>query len=70
MLFTEQHRAIGDTTARLIQNEINPFCDQWEEEGIFPAREVFKKFAKLGLLGIAKPEKYGGMGLDLSLIHI
>ncbi len=66
MLFTEQHQAIAETTARLIQNEINPFCDQWEEEGIFPAREVFRKFGKLGLLGIAKPEAYGGMGLDYS----
>ena len=66
MIFTEQHHAIADTAAKLIRNEINPYCDQWEEEGIFPAKEVFKKLGQLGLLGISKPEQYGGMGLDYS----
>ena len=32
----------------------------------FPAHEVFKKLGKLGLLGVNKPEEYGGMGLDYS----
>jgi len=66
MKFTEEHHAIANTAAKLIEAEINPFCDQWEEEGIFPAREVFKKFGDLGLLGIAKPVEFGGMGLDYS----
>jgi len=66
MLFTEEHKAIAETAAKLIQNEINPHCAQWEEEGIFPAREVFKKFGELGLIGICKPEQFGGMGLDYS----
>ncbi len=29
-------------------------------------RELFKKAGDLGLLGISKPEKFGGMGLDYS----
>jgi citronellyl-CoA dehydrogenase len=66
MLFTEEHHALAETTAKVIANEINPYCDQWEEEGIFPAHEVFKKLGDLGLLGIAKPETYGGLGLDYS----
>ena len=66
MKFTEEHNAIADTTNKLISSEINPRSDQWEEDGIFPAREVFTKFAKHGLLGIAKPVEYGGMGLDYS----
>lgn len=66
MLFTEEHHSIAETTAKLIQSEINPYCQQWEEEGIFPAHEVFKKLGNLGLLGIAKPEAYGGMNLDYS----
>lgn len=66
MIYTEEHHAIAATTAKLIETEINPFCDQWEEEGIFPAREVFKKMGDLGLLGIAKPVEFGGMGLDYS----
>jgi len=66
MLYTEEHLALAESAAKLIKAEINPFCDQWEEEGIFPAREVFKKFGQLGLLGINKPAEFGGMGLDYS----
>lgn len=66
MRFTEQHEAIRQTTAKFIDKEINPHCDQWEAEGIFPAHELFKKLGDLGLLGICKPEAYGGMGLDYS----
>ncbi|MGB5326564.1 MAG: acyl-CoA dehydrogenase family protein [Pseudomonadales bacterium] len=66
MKFTEQHEAIRQTAAKFIDKEINPHCDQWEAEGIFPAHEVFKKLGDLGLLGICKPEAYGGMGLDYS----
>ncbi|MCP3676009.1 MAG: acyl-CoA dehydrogenase, partial [Gammaproteobacteria bacterium] len=54
------------TTEKFVQNEINPFVDEWENAGIFPAKELFRKMGKLGLLGISKPEKYGGMGLDYS----
>ena len=66
MRFTEEHNAIRNTTAQLIEKEINPFSDAWEEEGIFPAHQVFKKMGDLGLLGINKPTEYGGMGLDYS----
>ena len=66
MLFTDEHRAIRETLAQFIDKEINPYVDDWEREGIFPAHEVFKKMGDLGLLGIAKPEAYGGMGLDYS----
>ena len=50
----------------MIEKEINPFVDQWEEEGIFPAHDLFKKLGDLGLLGVSKPEEYGGLGLDYS----
>lgn len=66
MIFTEQHEAIRHTIAQFIDKEINPYADQWEEEEIFPAHTLFKKMGDLGLLGIAKPEAYGGMGLDYS----
>ena len=55
MLFTEQHRAIADTTSQFIEREINPHADEWEAQGGFPAHQLFKKMGDLGLLGIAKP---------------
>ncbi len=66
MLFTEEHRALQETTIKFIDREIRPNVDEWEKEGIFPAHELFKKLGDAGLLGINKPEKYGGLGLDYS----
>lgn len=66
MLYTEQHHEIMRTTKAFIDKEINPYVDEWEAEGIFPAKQVFKQLGDLGLLGICKPEEYGGMGLDYS----
>ena len=63
-LFTAEHRALRETLARVIEKDINPFVDQWEAEGIFPAHQVFKKLGDAGLLGLTKPVEYGGMGLD------
>ncbi|CAH0990554.1 Acyl-CoA dehydrogenase [Sinobacterium norvegicum] len=66
MRFTEEHQAIRQTIRQFIDKEINPYVEEWEEQGIFPAHALFKKMGDLGLLGIAKPEEYGGMGLDYS----
>ena len=66
MQFTHEHREVQKSLKRLIDQEINPHVDDWEEAGIFPAHEVFKKLGSLGLLGLTKPEAYGGAGLDYS----
>ncbi|MET0984522.1 MAG: acyl-CoA dehydrogenase family protein [Steroidobacteraceae bacterium] len=66
MRFTAEHQSIFETTRKFIEAEVNPHVDEWERNGIFPAHEVFRKFGELGLLGINKPEAYGGLGLDYS----
>ena len=66
MKFTPEHDALRRTTKQFVDSQINPFVDEWEEAGIFPAHELFRKMAKLGLLGVCKPEENGGMGLDYS----
>jgi citronellyl-CoA dehydrogenase len=43
-----------------------PARRRWEKAGRFPIHEIFRKAGDLGLLGISKPEKFGGMGLDYS----
>ena len=65
-LYTDQHRQIQDSLKKFIEAEINPYVDQWEADGIFPARELFRKMGQLGFLGICKPVEYGGLGLDYS----
>lgn len=66
MKWTDEHRELRRTVARFVETEINPHVDAWEAAGRFPAHELFKKLGALGLLGITKPEDYGGMGLDFS----
>ncbi|PIE43922.1 MAG: acyl-CoA dehydrogenase [Gammaproteobacteria bacterium] len=66
MLFSQEHKEIRRTVRNFVGNEINPYVDEWEKAGEFPIRELFRKMGELGLLGISKPEKYGGMGLDYS----
>jgi citronellyl-CoA dehydrogenase len=66
MQFTAEHLALSDTVKRFVENEINPYSDEWEKAGHFPAHEVFKKLGDLGLLGIKYDTAYGGMGLDFS----
>ena len=66
MQFTQEHEELKRTVERFVENEINPFVDEWEEAGIFPAHELFKKLGDLGLLGLTKPESYGGAALDYS----
>ena len=66
MNFTHEHREIQKTLKRYIDEQINPHVDEWEAAEIFPAHEVFKGLGNLGLLGLTKPEAYGGAGLDYS----
>ena len=66
MQFTQEHDEIRRTLRAIIDKDINPHVDKWEEDGIFPAHQVFKKLGDAGLLGINKPTEYGGMGLDYS----
>ncbi|MDP6257423.1 MAG: acyl-CoA dehydrogenase family protein [Alphaproteobacteria bacterium] len=68
MLFTEQHEELRNSVRRFVAAEINPYVDEWEEAGAFPAHELFKKMGKQGFLGINKAEEYGGMGLDYSYL--
>ena len=66
MHYTHEHLEIQNTLKRFIDAEINPHVDEWEAAEMFPAHEVFKKLGNLGLLGLTKPEAYGGAGLDYS----
>ena len=66
MHLNEEKLALYNTVKDFAKNEIKPFTDEWERDGLFPAHDLFKKMAELDLLGITKSEEYGGMGLDYS----
>jgi citronellyl-CoA dehydrogenase len=64
MKFTQEHEMFRQMVRRFVDEEINPHVEEWEEAGIFPAHELFKKMGDLGMLGLTYPEEYGGQGLD------
>jgi citronellyl-CoA dehydrogenase len=66
MQFTAEHEELRRTWRTLIDREINPYVDEWEQEGVFPAHALFKKLGAAGLLGVDKPVAFGGAGLDFS----
>jgi len=66
MKFTTEHEQIKRTVTSFVENEINPHCDAWEKTPPVPLHELLKKMADLGLLGIDKPERYGGTGREFS----
>ncbi|GAA4337274.1 acyl-CoA dehydrogenase family protein [Variovorax defluvii] len=66
MEYTHEHLEIQKTLRRFIDEEINPRVDEWETAEAFPAHAIFPKLGALGLLGLNKPEAYGGGGLDYS----
>jgi citronellyl-CoA dehydrogenase len=66
MNYTHEHLEIQKTMRRFIDEAINPHVDEWEAAEAFPAHEVFGRLGALGLLGLNKPEAFGGAGLDYS----
>lgn len=65
-LFTDEHEEMQKTVKKIVDTHVNPYVDKWEDEKLFPAHQVFKKFGEAGLLGITRETQYGGLGLDYS----
>ncbi|HMS13142.1 MAG TPA: acyl-CoA dehydrogenase family protein [Microthrixaceae bacterium] len=66
MKFTDEHDQFRSAIRDLVEREINPHCDTWEADGIFPAHDLFAKLGRVGVLGIEYDEAYGGQGADHS----
>ena len=62
--FTAEHDMIRSATNKFVTKEILPHIDEWEEAGIFP-RDLYKKAAAVGILGMGYPEELGGTPGDL-----
>ncbi len=60
---TPERRTLRETVKRFTEKEIVPHLADWERAGEVP-RELHRKAAEVGLLGIGAPEKVGGSGGD------
>ena len=59
--FGAEHEELRETVARFVAAEIAPHVDEWEAAREFP-RELYRRCAELGFLGLKFPEAYGGQG--------
>ncbi|MBG6186140.1 acyl-CoA dehydrogenase family protein [Flavobacterium sp. CAN_S2] len=62
--FTEEHQAFRESLKDFLQKEVVPHIEKWEKTGTIE-RFIWEKFGEMGYFGIAYPEAYGGLGLDL-----
>ena len=60
---TDERRAFRETLARFVQQEIEPYANEWDEAGTFPW-ELHEKACELGIFGFGIDEQYGGLGFD------
>ena len=61
---TPEHEALREQVARFIEREVEPFGEQWEEQGFTP-RDVLRKMGALGWLGMTYPSEFGGAEADV-----
>ena len=62
-LFTEEHQMFRDAVRRFVTQEIIPYNDQWESNGVV-SRELWLRAGQHGFLGLNVPERYGGAEVD------
>jgi citronellyl-CoA dehydrogenase len=64
LYFNKEAEMVRGAVRDFVKKEINPYIDGWEEKGITPLHDLFKKMGRLGFLGIRYDPKYGGQGMD------
>ncbi|MEM6721182.1 MAG: acyl-CoA dehydrogenase family protein [Bacteroidota bacterium] len=62
--FNEEHHLFRESLREFLKKEVVPHIEKWEETGTID-RFIWEKFGEMGYFGLAYPEEYGGMDLDL-----
>jgi acyl-CoA dehydrogenase len=64
----ESHEEWRRTVRALVDREITPHIAAWDEEGKFP-RELHRRAAEIGLIGLGFPEAFGGVSEGVDAFH-
>ena len=65
MIEPEHIREYRDVLQRFVENEMpREAAAEWDRTDTYP-KEVIRKLADLGVMGLTIPEEYGGMGRDI-----
>jgi acyl-CoA dehydrogenase len=66
--YDQTHQAVADSVRSFVSREVEPHIDQWERDGELP-RELHRKAAAAGILGLGYPEEYGGHSDGFDVFH-
>ncbi|MCL4673802.1 MAG: acyl-CoA dehydrogenase family protein [Sphingomonadaceae bacterium] len=66
--YDDTHEAVADTVRAFVTREIMPHVAEWEAAGELP-RELHRKAAEAGVLGLGYPAEYGGAGEGFDPFH-
>ena len=61
---TDEHRLIRQTADEFLTNAVLPHLDRLEAKDWTFVRDLVRRSAELGLIGIDVPEAYDGIALD------
>ena len=65
-LDTAEKQLFRDSVKKFLEQEVEPFYEQWEKEEIWP-RELWRKFGENGFLCVDMPSAYGGYDASFEL---
>ena len=63
-VLSKEHQLLRKMYRDFAENEVKPLAEELDEEERFPM-ETVEKMAKLGMMGVYFPKKYGGAGADV-----
>ncbi|WP_304343167.1 acyl-CoA dehydrogenase family protein [Chryseobacterium koreense] len=61
---TEEQKMLRDSIKEFIDKEVVPKRERFENKDYALTEEMMRKLGEMGVLGIAVPEEYGGLGMD------
>lgn len=64
----DSHEAWRRSVRAFVDREIAPYVNEWDEAGGFP-RDLHKKAAEVGIIGVGYPGEYGGLKEGVDLFH-
>jgi hypothetical protein len=62
--FTEEQKMMRDSVKEFVDREIWPLKARLEQHDYALTEEIMQKAGEMGLLGVAVPEAYGGLGMS------
>ncbi len=68
--FSEEQKMIAASCREFIDKEVLPERERFEKKDYAFTESIMKKLGEMGMLSLAVPEEYGGMGMDFNTVML